>query len=63
MSEQDQIAARLDRIKGITEALGRVSRMSAQHRALAEEMHWESAAYLALLDAPRGVNRKDDDRT
>jgi hypothetical protein len=60
VSEQDQIAARLDRIKGLCQALERASRTSSRHRALAEELHLESAAYLALVDARRGVDRKSD---
>jgi hypothetical protein len=63
MSKQAQIAAGLERIKYLTEALARASPASAQHRALAEELHWESARYLALVDAHRGVDRKDDDQT
>jgi hypothetical protein len=59
-SDQDQIAASLDRIKGLCQALERASRTSAQHRALAENLHWESAAYLALVDACRGVDRKSE---
>ena len=63
MTRYDGIAARLERIKYLTEAQAHVPATSAPYRVLAKEIHTESAAYLALVDAQRGVDRKDDGRT
>ena len=62
MTRYDDIAARVERIKYLSEALSRVSPTSAQSKVIAEEIHGESAAYLALVDAQRGVDQKDDGR-
>jgi hypothetical protein len=47
MSEQDEIAVRLDRMRNLTEALDAVSRLAAQSRAHANERHAEIMAFLA----------------
>jgi hypothetical protein len=40
--------------------LTRTPRPSARHLALVEEIHAETAAYLAALEAAQGVDRKRD---
>jgi hypothetical protein len=63
LSWQEEIEARLDRIKGLCRALAQGPGTSTRSKVLAAAIHRESAAYLALVDAQRGVDRKDDDRT
>ena len=58
MTSYDEIAARLERIKYLSEAQAHLSLNSAQFKVLGEEIHTESAAYWALIDAERGVDKK-----
>jgi hypothetical protein len=48
----------LERIKSLLNTLHRTSTRSPQYTAVAEEIHAESVAYLALVDAERGVDRR-----
>jgi hypothetical protein len=54
----DEVAARLERITYLCEAQGHLSRDSARFTVLADEIHRESAVYLALVDARRDVDHK-----
>jgi hypothetical protein len=56
----DEVRARLERIKALMSELTRTPRPSARHLALVEEIHAETAAYLAALEAAQGVDRKRD---
>jgi hypothetical protein len=58
MLEYNDVAARFERIKYLSEAQARLSRDSARFTVLADEIHRESAAYLALIDARRSVDQK-----
>jgi hypothetical protein len=58
-SEYDEVAARLERITYLSEAQGHLSRDSARFTVLADEIHRESAVYLALVDGRRGFRPKD----
>jgi hypothetical protein len=58
MTRYDGIAARLERIKYLTEAQAHVPATSAPYRVLAKEIHTESAAYLALVDAQRALTER-----
>ena len=54
----DEVAARLERITYLSEAQGHLSRDSARFTVLADEIHRESAVYLALVDARRGSDHQ-----
>jgi hypothetical protein len=48
------------RIKAIWDELMRTPRESPRHRVLVEELIEESAAYVAVVNAAHGVDRKPD---
>jgi hypothetical protein len=56
----DDVDARLARIKVLMNELMRTPRPSLRHLALVEEIHAETAAYLAAVEAVRGGDRKTD---
>ena len=60
MGVYEELAARQARIKAIWEELMRTPRESPRHRVLVEEIIEETAAYLAVVTAAQGVNRKPD---
>ena len=62
MNAHKEIDALLDRISGLWAQLPGVAPGSKPHAALLEKIHIESAAYLKLADAARGVDRMAESR-
>jgi hypothetical protein len=60
MSVYEELDAREARIKALWDELIRTPRDSPRHRVLVEDIIEESAAYLAVVDAARGVDRTPD---
>jgi hypothetical protein len=60
MSVYEDLDARQKRIKAIWDELMRTPRESPRHRMLVEDIIEESAAYLAVVNAVHGVDRKPD---
>jgi hypothetical protein len=54
----DDLYARVERIKLLMEELTRTPRTSPSHRAVLEDIYAETAAYVAAVDAARGVDAK-----
>jgi hypothetical protein len=61
-SSQKTLGGRLDRIKYLCEARADVSQNAAGRQVIAEAIRRESVAYLALVDARRGGDRRQDPR-
>jgi hypothetical protein len=59
-SPHDDVYTRLERIKALWDQLSCTRPKSRKYRSLVDEIHAESAAYLAVVDAVRGVDRKTD---
>ena len=62
MSAHAEVNALLERIKGFWAQLPRTRPDSKSRKALVDKIHVESAAYLKIADAARGVDRKADAR-
>jgi hypothetical protein len=62
MGEQAEVTALLERIQGFWAQLPGTRPESKAHKALVDRIQTESAAYLKLADAARGVDRKADAR-
>jgi hypothetical protein len=60
MSSHEDVVARLEHIKSLWDQLRRTRPKSRKYRALVEEIHAESAAYLAVVDAVRSVDAKTE---
>jgi hypothetical protein len=60
MGVYEELDARQVRIKAIWDELMRTPRESPRHRVLVEELIEESAAYVAVVNAAHGVDRKPD---
>jgi hypothetical protein len=60
MSVYEELDARQAHIKAIWDELLRTPRESPRHRMLVEDIIEESAAYLAVVNAAEGVDRKPD---
>jgi hypothetical protein len=58
----EEINAILRRVTGFWAQLAGVPRKSKRHRALSEQIRMESAAYLKIADAARGVDRIAESR-
>ena len=55
-----ELDVRKERIKCLWDELLRTPRESSRHRALVVDILAESAAYVAVVDAARSVDRKPD---
>jgi hypothetical protein len=60
MGVYEELDAREARIKALWDELIRTPRDSPRHRMLVEDIIEKSAAYLAAVDAARGVDRAPD---
>lgn len=60
MSPYDEVYARLERIRELWRELQRTPADSRRYKALVEEVHTESVAYLALVEAQKNASRKSD---
>jgi hypothetical protein len=60
MDLNEDLDARKKRIKALWEELRLTPRESPRHRGLVEDILAESAAFLGVVDAARGVARKPD---
>jgi hypothetical protein len=58
MNTHHDVYARLERVKRLWIELATTSKKSAGYKSLVDEIHAESIAYLAGVDADRGVDRR-----
>jgi hypothetical protein len=60
MGVWEELDARQAHIKALWDELMRTPRESPKHRVLVEDIIEEAAAYLAIVNAVKGVDRKPD---
>ena len=60
ISAHEDVYARLERVKSLLVTLAAMTAKSPEYRAVVDEIHAESVAYLASVDADRGVDRRHE---
>src|SRR5580704_428686 len=62
MSPHPNVYARLERVKALWVEISKTPKTSARYQVLADSIRAESGAYLAGVDAARGVDRRRQSR-